>query len=99
MSGAELSINRFLSDHRQVNFIITAGGQDYELAMPYLFKDGLMHFYVIFKPAEYDHIILMSDFTPSWPIAKTLFKEITDQVVEAYGIDLEDYPDLLSFIS
>ncbi len=95
----DLSSNRFLTDDRQVSFIIDAGEQKYELAMSGILAGDTLTFYTIFKPLDYDHIIYMSSFTPSWVQAKQLFSEILNQVVDTYSISLEDYPDIVSFIS
>lgn len=99
MSRMDLSANRFLTDDRQVSFIVSSGDQNYELAMSAILAGDSLTFYTIFKPAEYDHIIYMSSFTPSWVKAKQLFKEILNQVVESYSISVDDYPDIVSFIS
>lgn len=98
MSEIDISINRFLTDYRQKSFIISANDQDFELAISSLHAGGKVTFYCIFKPVEYDHIIYMSTFTTSWSKARGLFKDITNQVVESYGVNVEDYPSLAAFI-
>ena len=99
MSRMDLSTNRFLTDDRQISFIISSGEQDYELAMSAIQAGDSLTFYTIFKPVGYDHIVYMSSFTPSWINAKALFKEILDQVVGSYSISIDDYPEIVSFIS
>ncbi len=98
MSGMNLSANRFLTDHRLVKFVLDIDGQNYELAMSAIIAGSNLTFYTIFKPEQYDHIIYMSSFTPSWKGAKVIFNEMLQQVVSNYNVDLEQYPDLSSFI-
>jgi hypothetical protein len=93
-----LSHNRFLTDYRLKKFILTANEQDYELAISSIMSGEHISFYTIFKPVDYDHIIYMSAFTKSWTTAKVIFKEIANQVISNYNINIEDYPELSSFI-
>jgi len=98
MSELNLSVNRLLNDHRQISFIVTANGQDFELAISAISVADQMTFYSIFKPVDYDHIISLSAFSPSWVKAKALFKELVLEVSNSYGISLDSYPELSTFI-
>lgn len=98
MSTIQESTNRFLTDHRLKSFIINSSDQQYQLAMSGIISGDVITFYTIFKPVDYDHIIYMSTFSPSWKTAKSIFKDIALQIAESYNINLEEYPDLHSFI-
>ena len=93
-----MSHNRFLTDYRLKKFILTTDQQQYELAISSIISGEYISFYTIFKPIDYDHIIYMSAFTNSWSTAKIIFKEIANQVVDNYNINIEEYPELRSFI-
>jgi hypothetical protein len=41
----------------------------------------------------------MSGFTTSWNSAKKIFKDIVLHMSEKYNVNVEDYPELQSFIS
>jgi len=100
VQNLNLSVNRFLTDYRMKQFFIESSGQNYELAISQITgHDGRLAFYTMFKPVEYDHIIYMSQFTSSWITAKKVFKEIASQVAANYNIDIEEYPDLHSFLN
>ncbi len=100
MSDIDLSTNRFLSDYRIKKFFIDSNDQRYELSISNIIgSHGQQAFYTIFKPVEHDHIIYMSGFTTSWNSAKKIFKDIVLHMSEKYNVNVEDYPELQSFIS
>lgn len=88
-----------LLDFRQVSFELNINNQKYELAILSFLTQIDTFFYSIFKPTEYDHVIHLSTATDRWNIVKGDFFQIFKEVCQYNNINMNDYPDILSFIN
>jgi hypothetical protein len=88
-----------LLDYRQISFCVSINDQDFELAILSFNFSGTTLFYTIFKPTEYNHIIHMSPITEMWKVAKNDFSQIFNEVCSYNNLNIEDFQDIVSFIS